>query len=333
MVGSAKGRSTRPSNSFLPRKSSRTKTQATAKPMTAPMTQTMAEMASVNLSVAIDSGAVTWSQKVPKPLSNALEKIAAIGSKTRTDSQRSEPPASTPPTGTLRRRRGAGRAGAAERLATRRHALGLLDGGHHRVLRVEELRVGLVPAAEVVDGEEARGGRELLGVDERLDHRPVALGGEDLLPLVGAGEVEEGLGVLLVLRVGGDRGRVLDEDRVVRRDVVDVLAVELGADGLVLVGDEDVALAAGERGQRVTARLGLDGDVLEQVGQLLLGLVGRAALVQERPVGGHDVPLGRAGGEHVRRDDVDARLEQVVPALDPLRVALADHQGGDRVGD
>src|SRR4051794_41760679 len=114
--------------------------------MTAPMTQTTAEMASVNFSVAIDSGAVTCSQKVLKPPSNALEKIAAIGSRTRIDSHRSEPPASTPPTGTLRRRRGAGRAGAAERLATRRHAPGLFGGGHHPVLGDEELPVRLFPA-------------------------------------------------------------------------------------------------------------------------------------------------------------------------------------------
>ena len=40
-------------------------------------------------------------------------------------------------------------------------------------------------------------------------------------------------------------------------------------------------------------------------------------------VGGQEVPLRRAGGERVRRQDLDARLEQVVPGLDVLRVALA----------
>ena len=41
----------------------------------------------------------------------------------------------------------------------------------------------------------------------------------------------------------------------------------------------------------------------------------------------------RAGGERVRRDDLDAVLGQVGPGLDALRVALADHEDDDRVAD
>jgi len=49
--------------------------------------------------------------------------------------------------------------------------------------------------------------------------------------------------------------------------------------------------------------------------------------------GAEDVPLRRAGRGRVGRDDLDARLDQVVPALDVLRVALADDEGDHRGGD
>ena len=42
------------------------------------------------------------------------------------------------------------------------------------------------------------------------------------------------------------------------------------------------------------------------------------------------VPLRRARAERVRGDDLDARLEEVVPVLDALGVALADDDGHDR---
>jgi hypothetical protein len=60
----------------------------------------------------------------------------------------------------------------------------------------------------------------------------------------------------------------------------------------------------------------------------------QAGLLVDTPValGGvrrQQVPLGRAGAERVRRHDLDAALEQVVPVLDPLGVALAHDDGHD----
>ena len=63
--------------------------------------------------------------------------------------------------------------------------------------------------------------------------------------------------------------------------------------------------------------------------RLLVGL----PLLALRAVGGHDVPARAAGGERVRRDHLDAGLDQVVPGPDPLRVALADDEDDHGVGD
>ena len=131
----------------------------------------------------------------------------------------------------------------------------------------------------------------------------------------------------------GDRDRVLDQDRLVGDDVVELLAGLLGGDRLVLVGEQDVALAADERLERVARRRVLDRrvleDLLEEVERLFLGL----ALLELRAVGGHQVPLRAARRERVRRDDLDVAGDDVVPGLDVLRVALADREHHDRVGD
>ena len=89
-------------------------------------------------------------------------------------------------------------------------------------------------------------GRELrlVLVEDRLVDRAVAPVGELLL---GGGRervVQERLGLLGVLGLRDHGDRVLDQDRLVRDDVVDLLALLLGRDRLVLVGDEDVAVAA-----------------------------------------------------------------------------------------
>jgi hypothetical protein len=73
--------------------------------------------------------------------------------------------------------------------------------------------------------------------------------------------------------------------------------------------------------------------VLEEQQKLLLGLWPRLAELPPRAVGGHHVPAGTAGGERVRRDHLDAGLQQVVPAADVLRVAVTDGEDDDRVGD
>ena len=57
------------------------------------------------------------------------------------------------------------------------------------------------------------------------------------------------------------------------------------------------------------------------------------AEVPLRRVGGEDVPLRRAGAERIGRDHLDAGLDQVVPALDVLRVVVAHRECDDRVRD
>ena len=173
---------------------------------------------------------------------------------------------------------------------------------------------------------------ELVRARDALDDRAVALGDEDLLGLGRVEEVVEGLGRLRGGRLLGHRQRVLDEDRLRRDDVLDVLAGLLRGDRLVLVGEQHVALAADERLQRLTRALVLHGHVVEEVLEVGLGLVLGLALLELGAVGGHDVPLGAAGGERVRLDDLDARLGQVGPAGDALGIALADDEDDDRLG-
>src|SRR5437764_9533971 len=138
-----------------------------------------------------------------------------------------------------------------------------LDLCDDAVVGVEELVVHRAPAAELVDREEPRRSRELLLVDQRGVDRAVALRLEDLLALLRAQERDELAGLRGTLAAGGHGDRVLDQDRLVRYDVVEVLAGLLGCDRLVLVSQEHVALAARERRHRVTRRLVLDHDVVE----------------------------------------------------------------------
>ena len=97
-----------------------------------------------------------------------------------------------------------------------------------------------------------------------------------------------------------DRDRELDQHRLARDHVLDVLALEAGVDRLALVGDQDVALAGEERVRRVRARRVLRDDVLEELldvgDRLRVGL----AEMPLRAVGGEDVPLRRARAERVR---------------------------------
>src|SRR3954466_3710781 len=75
----------------------------------------------------------------------------------------------------------------------------LEDLRHDALLRVEEVRVDLVPAAELRDVEQVLGRRELVGPRGALHDRAVALAHEDLLGGRGVQEVHEALGQLLVL--------------------------------------------------------------------------------------------------------------------------------------
>src|SRR4051812_38483744 len=128
------------------------------------------------------------------------------------------------------RGRATGRPPRARVASATRDAQRVLDLGDGAVVRVEEGLVDRRPAAEVRDGEQRLRVRELRLVEVRRDDRAVAVLRERLLCGVGVEEVDE------LLRNCGcalrDRDRVLDEDRLVRRDVVDVLAGLLSLDRL-----------------------------------------------------------------------------------------------------
>src|SRR3954469_24195612 len=342
IVGSANGRSMSALTNALPRKRARTSTHATRVPASALTAATRTARTSVSFSAATACGAVTASTNACRPPSVERATTAASGIRTMTDSHSvatPSPSAPEPPDAaeeSARRRATAG--GAAEISAS----LGsgdprrLLDLGDRSLVGIEELVVDLRPAPEVADREEALRRRELrlvLDEDGPVD-RPVAPVGEHLLRGRRERVLHERLRLLCVLRLGDDRDRVLDRDRLVGDHVVDLLALLPRGDRLVLVRDQDVAGARGEVVERLAAGLVLDDDVLgdecAQVGQPGSRVLAAAAL---RAIRGHDVPLRRAARERVRGEHPDARLEQVVPRADVLRVALANDEADDRLRD
>ena len=84
IVGSANGRSMTPLSAFLPRNSSRTRTQAIVVPAKALMTQTTADEIRVSLSAATASGLEIAVQNVSQPPSVDLSTRAASGMSTIT---------------------------------------------------------------------------------------------------------------------------------------------------------------------------------------------------------------------------------------------------------
>src|SRR3954466_2065537 len=348
IVGSAKGRSMTALTNALPRKRSRTSTHATSDPATALTAATRIDRTSVSLSAATACGAVTASQNAARPPSVERATTAASGISTMTLSHSVATPSASVPEPPGAAEESAGRRAVTPDPPTPGDAAGLraslgsgdprrlLDLGDRALVGIEELVVDLRPAAEVADREQPLRRRELrlvLGKDGLVD-RPVAPVGEDLLRRRRQRVLHERLRLLAVLRLGHDRDRVLDGDRLVGDDVVDLLALLLGGDRLVLVGDEDVAGAGREVVERLAAGLVLDhdvlGDELAQIGEPGRRVLAAAAL---RAVGGHDVPLRRAARERVRGEHLDPRLEQVVPRADVLRVALADDEADDRPRD
>src|SRR5215218_9317294 len=340
MVGSAKGRSMRVSMMRFPGKSSRTSIHATRVPKTTFSRATNSEERMVRRSAAHASGVVTWSQNSPSPWSAERQTTAPRGMKTRMLRYSVASPSGSP----VPKRRRAATGGAAGTTGgppsacvavalAKRDPDALLDVGHDAAVRVEEVLAHVGPATELADVEEPGRRGELVRPGHALASRPVAVPDERGLRLLGAEVVEEGLGLLGLLGGRGDRHRVLDEDRVVRDDVVDVLALLLGEDRLVLVGEEHVTLATGEGLQGLPGAVVLDDHVFEEIGEVLLGLVLRLALLDLGAVGGHDVPPGTAGGEGVRGHDLDAVLGEVVPRVDAEGVVLPHDPDHDGVGD
>src|SRR5215218_10018918 len=341
IVGSANGRSISPLTNALPRNSSRTSTQAISTPITASMAATTIETINVNRIAATAWGLVTASQNSPIPPSNERTTTAASGISTISVSQATLRPPTT--SGPLRTRRApaglkAGRAPlrvVAAGASTTASLCGgdtelLLDLRHGPGVRIEELVVDLVPAAELVDLEQLLRLRVDGLVDLAGDDAAVALVGEDLLRLGRLEEVQERLRLLGRLGLLRDRGRVLDQDRLVWHHIVEVDVGLLGGDRLVLVGDQHVALAARKGGERLTRGLVLHRRVLQQLLEIVQRLLVGLALRDLRAVGGHQVPARATRCERVRRDDLDVLLGQVVPRLDVLRVSLAhgEHDHG-----
>ena len=340
------------SSSALPGNRSRTSTQAMIVPITMLTAVTTSELTTVSLRALAVCSFCSASRKVPQPFSPAVATTAQSGISTRRLNQIIMMPRPRPaPLVRLcreaDRRTRVGRPPATLAVAVDMVRLlpGLgLDLGQdpQRVpaLTVAEvLPVGVGPACEVtVDGEQVRRRRvrvaRLVGTVDLevadVDERAVAGLRVQLLAL---GALLEGQEVLGRLRCTvDDRARVLDEEGLVRDHVVKVLAALAGEDRLVLVGEEHVTGAAGERRRGVATAVGQRGDVAEERLHVLLGGLVAATRVLRRAVRREEVPLGRAGGGRVRRHDADAVLDEVVPAVDALGVALLDHEDDDRVG-
>ena len=103
-------------------------------------------------------------------------------------------------------------------------------------------------------------------------------------------------------------------------------------EGLVLPGQQHVAEAALGEGRGRAAGTGVEHrHVAEQVAEIGLGLgLVAAELVQRPAIGREVVPARAARGLGVRRDHRDARLGEVAPVLDALRIALADQEHDGR---
>src|SRR4051794_15876416 len=248
IVGSANGRSISAFTIPLPGNSSRTSTQAISVPVIALITTTIADTISVSLNAAIAWSLLTACQNSSRPPSSDFAATAASGSSTITLRYViATPRPSAAPPGRPRANARAGGCGSGPAVSSLAGAdtEALLDSGHDARVLVEELVGHRVPAAELLDVELRLRLLELVRARRRLHDRPVALRREDALRLRRVQVLHERLRALG--RILRDRDRVLDQDRLGRDHVVHVLAGLLRRDRLVLVRDQHVALAAGER--------------------------------------------------------------------------------------
>src|SRR5580765_1871466 len=201
-----------------------------------------------------------------------------------------------------------------------------LEAGHDARAWVEELLLDLGPTADVLDREQLRPGREVEPTRSGGDDRPVTVLRKDLLRGCRAQELQERLRFGLVLRGRRNRDRVLDQDRRLRDDELNGLSFLLCEHRLVLIREEDIATARKEGLQPFARARRLCDNVLPELAQIVDGLLRRLAGTQRTTVGGHDVPASPTRRERVRRDHLNARLEQVVPGLQLLRVTVADDE-------
>src|SRR3954452_17631400 len=153
----------------LPRKSSRTSTQAVTVPKTAFSSATTIETPSVSFSAAIASGEVATDQNCWSPFWREAQKSAAIGRRTitlRYDIVKPSERAAAAAPSFERRRVLRPTAAAWALLASGRSSDRALDRDHAPLVRVEPDIVGVAPAADdlVVDLEDARACGELPGV-------------------------------------------------------------------------------------------------------------------------------------------------------------------------
>src|SRR5579884_3919574 len=258
MVGSANGRSISAFTADLPRKESRTKTQAMRVPNTALMITTMADTPTVSSKAPSTVGIVIVCQTAPMPPRVDVQRSAARGSRTMR----------------LRYRAKGG------------HLAALLDLGHDAV-GTEELGIQLGPAAELADIEQLLGPGEVVMACDALNHRPVeGLGPDGLRPLA-VQEAHELLCQPSVVcgRLEGPADGVLDQQGLLRHDQLDLAGhLLLGLHDVVLVADHHVSSAVQEGVELMGGTGVLYADVLKQLLEVTHRLLLRPAGLALGPI-------------------------------------------------